>query len=342
MRPDNSKNRVNKAGVSVRAGNSTDEDIAVIENWRASHSRILNDWQSILRTHSEEFDVIFAQRLKRKVTIFDKLTRYSGMKFATMHDIAGCRLIFKNMSDLDKYREKLHNNSPWIKHKRRKANEDPDPYDYVRNPHPSNSGYRGVHDVYEYVSKSQVSKDWNGLFVEIQYRTTVQHAWATANEIAGSMTGYHSKFGRGTEEQHEFFRLTSEIIARAEEGRKSCYPDLTNETLCKLFNDIEKDTHLLQRLQALKTISGHEGLNLFKQNVILVHQENNKIKVFNYSTFPRAREQYFELEEKYGEKADVVLVRTPTVANLKEAYRNYFSDTSEFVNLVKRGLGKLQ
>ncbi len=344
MKPDNSKKRVTKAGVAVRLGNATDEDIAVIENWRASHSKVLRDWQAILRNRCKDSDIIFAQRLKRKVTIFDKLTREPDMKFARMHDIAGCRLIFENMTDLDEYRKNLHNSS-WIKHKRRRADEKPYPYDYVRKPHPSNSGYRGVHDIYEYVARAGSDNAWNGLLVEIQYRTKVQHAWATANEIAGSITGYHSKFGRGTEEQHEFFRLASEIIARTEEGRKSCYPELTNETLCKSFNAIEKDIHLLQDLRALKTISRlrYRGFNILEQNVILVYQEGDRLKTAeSHKTLPPAQKRYFELEKQYSKGFDVVLVRALTGNSLKEAYKNYFSDAKDFVQLVKIGLVKLQ
>ncbi len=344
IEPKFSRNRVNKAGKSIRLRIFTADDIAIIENWRAAHSKVLRDWQATLRTRCKESETVFAQRLKRKTTIFDKLTRHSNMQLSTMHDIAGCRLIFENMKNLNEYRNKLHN-SPWVKHKRRRANEEPYPYDYVKKPHPSNSGYRGIHDVYEYISRKGRSDAWDGLLVEIQYRTKAQHAWATANEITGSMTGNHSKFGRGTEKQHEFFRLASEIIARTEEDTKSCYPNLTNEELYKSFNDIEEDTRLLKSLVDLKIISqsGDERFSILKQNIILIYTKNDNITRFhNYTTLPLAQKKYFELEKEYGETADVVLVRAPTEANLKQAYKNYFSDARDFVHLVKTGLVKLQ
>ncbi len=346
IKPEFPKKRVTRAGDAIRLGDFTADDIVVMENWRASHSKVLRDWQAILRNRCKESDTVFAQRLKRKTTIFDKLARQPKMKFARMHDIAGCRLIFKDMDALNEYRKKLHN-SPWIKHKRRRADEKPYPYDYVSKPHDSNSGYRGIHDVYEYVAKEGRSKDWDGLLVEIQYRTRVQHAWATANEIAGSITGHHSKFGRGTEEQHDFFKLASEIIARTEENKKSCYPNLTNKKLYKLFNDVEYKTHLLQKLKSVKIISylepNDKGFSILKQNIILVHLESDKAtRIFRYKTFPPAQKRYFELEKEYGETADVVLVRAPTEENLKQAYKNYFSDAKDFVQLVESGLEKLK
>ena len=45
-------------------------------------------------------------------------------------------------------------------------------------------GYRGIHDVYEFLVRSTRRREFsNGLQIEIQYRTHVQHAWATAVEV---------------------------------------------------------------------------------------------------------------------------------------------------------------
>ncbi len=111
IKPEYSKKCVNKAGENVRLDNYTDEEIQIIENWRAAHNKILNDWQSTLRVRCKGLDIIFAQRLKRRLTIFDKLNRQPEMHLARMHDIAGCRLIFKNIEQLLEYRNKLH--SSW-------------------------------------------------------------------------------------------------------------------------------------------------------------------------------------------------------------------------------------
>ena len=63
----------------------------------------MNVWQKILskRTKKKKNKIIFAQRLKRKNTIYDKIKRYPDMNLARMHDIAGCRLIFKNIEDIN-------------------------------------------------------------------------------------------------------------------------------------------------------------------------------------------------------------------------------------------------
>lgn len=98
--PKFSKKEINKAasnlGRTLKENgfiSASDEDI--VENWRASHTHILNTWQVVLRNRIKGNSVIFAQRLKRKNTIYDKLERFPDMQLARMHDIAGCRLIFK-------------------------------------------------------------------------------------------------------------------------------------------------------------------------------------------------------------------------------------------------------
>lgn len=334
-KPEYSKERVNRAGNAVRAGNQTAEDILVIENWRAAHNKILNDWQASLRGRCKGKDIVFAQRLKRRSTIFDKLKRQPDMQLARMHDIGGCRLIFKNLGELNAYRQALHKS--WMKHIRRKADIAPYPYDYITNPHPDESGYRGIHDIYQYCARPGRDSAWNNLQVEIQYRTKAQHAWATANEIAGSITGSHSKFGRGDERQKEFFRLASEIIARTEENLTSCYPSLSDQELIQQFIAVDGEIRLLNQLKNLRIAS--EKYDFIKQNIILVHSEvNQRLDVYSFDTLPSAQIKYFQLEKELGDTHDIVLVRAPSQESLRQAYKNYFSDTKDFTRLIDSGL----
>jgi ppGpp synthetase/RelA/SpoT-type nucleotidyltranferase len=83
-----------------------------------------------------------------------------------MDDVAGCRLIFKNIADLYAFRADLH--KARFRHKLR---NDLDKYDYIKEP--KATGYRGIHDVYEYDVNSEAGKALAGLYVEIQYRTLV-------------------------------------------------------------------------------------------------------------------------------------------------------------------------
>ena len=106
--PGGSKSRVNRAGDAVRNGNSTEGDLAAIEEWRAAHRAVLNTFQAILRIRLRGKNVIVAQRHKRKNTIFDKLQRLPKMQLARMDDVAGCRLIFKSIKEIHEFRDEFH------------------------------------------------------------------------------------------------------------------------------------------------------------------------------------------------------------------------------------------
>ncbi|MDX5299682.1 MAG: RelA/SpoT domain-containing protein, partial [Gammaproteobacteria bacterium] len=79
-----------------------------------------------------------------------------------------------------------------FKHKRK---NNIDKYDYIKRP--KSTGYRGIHDVYSYDVNSKNGDKYRGLLIEIQYRTLVQHAWATAVEVIGFITENQPKFQQG-------------------------------------------------------------------------------------------------------------------------------------------------
>src|SRR5690606_17921260 len=142
-----------------------------------------------------------------------------GMQLSRMDDVAGCRLIFRSVKDLYAFRAQFH--KARFNHTRR---NDPDRYDYIKSP--KSTGYRGVHDVYEYDVRSTVGKPLAGLYVEIQYRTLVQHAWATAVEVIGFITESQPKFQKGDKRYEQAMALASEILTRAFENMKGPFPDL--------------------------------------------------------------------------------------------------------------------
>ena len=339
-----SKEKVNNAAKKVekylRNGEQIDNSLEeIIENWRASHTHVLNVWQKILskRTKKNKNRIVFAQRLKRKNTIYDKIKRYPSMKLARMHDIAGCRLIFKNIDDINVFRNELHKAkfNHFLKKEECK--------DYISNP--KESGYRGLHDVYVYKSRDTKgsSKDWDGLLIEIQYRTVYQHAWATAVEIIDSLSNERLKFSEGGEKQQEFFKLASEIIARAYENKTSCRALLTNDELIQAFLKIENEINLLNKLKALKAIHKHTEKILQKNAIIIFDtSKENEIKTFvkPFTNLKFANNMYFKLEKEMP-SANIVLVTSndKKFANsIKNAYRNYFADASDFTKYIDDGI----
>lgn len=328
--PGGSKSRVTRAGEAIRQGSPTDEDLLVIEEWRAAHRRVLNTFQAILRSRTRDRTVHVAQRHKRKLTIFDKLNRFTGMQLARMDDVAGCRLIFNSIEELQDFRSELH--KARFKHKLR---NDPDKYDYIKNP--KLTGYRGIHDVYQYNVNSQAGKGLAGLYIEIQYRTLVQHAWATAVELIGFITQSQPKFQRGDDRYERAMALASELLARAHEQQTGPFPTASNQEVLDDFLLLDKELHLMQTLRGLNSAKGDVT---DKRNSILIFSKEGELEVRNFRDATDALRALFELEKKMPDR-DVVLVRADTSEDVRLAFRNYFTDAREFVRFVDEACSSL-
>lgn len=328
--PGGSKSRVNKAGQNVREGTATTEDLQVIDEWRAAHRSVLNTFQAILRMRTRGTGITVAQRHKRKKTIFDKLDRLPDMQLARMDDVAGCRLIFKNIRDLHAFRDSLH--KARFNHRRR---NDIDKYDYIKKPKPT--GYRGIHDVYEYDVRSSVGQALAGLNVEIQYRTLVQHAWATAVEVIGFVTESQPKFQKGDKRYEHAMALASEILARTHEGLTGPYPEKVDRELVTEFLSLDEELALLRTLRGLNAANGAIS---DRRNAILIFSKDGDLEVRTFKDAPDALRALFSLEREMPDK-DIVLVRADTSDEVRLAFRNYFSDARDFIRLIERACTKL-
>lgn len=329
--PGGSKSRVNKAGENIRDNCATSEDYKVVETWRASHRSVLNTFQSILRNRTKGKHIAVAQRHKRKNTIFNKLKRIPKMELSRMDDVAGCRLIFQSIKELYRFRNNIH--SAKFSHE---IKNEQDKYDYIKKP--KRTGYRGIHDVYSYDVNSEVGKDKKGLLVEIQYRTKVQHAWATAVELIGFITESQPKFQQGDQRYEECMALASEILARHHEKTTGPFPLLSNKTLIENFSNLESELHLLQTLTGLN-ITKRE--NIAHKNMILIFQKDGTLRIHSYKDATDALDELFKLEEESPE-LDIVLVRADTDKDMRLAFQNYFSDAKDFVRYLKTAIGNLK
>lgn len=328
--PGGSKSRVNRAGDAVRANIATADDIHAIEQWRAAHRAVLNTFQAILRTRLRGQPVTVAQRHKRRNTIFNKLSRIPGMQLSRMDDVAGCRVIFSNVKQLNNFRRKFHRAR--FDHKLRNA---VDKYDYIS--HPKSTGYRGIHDVYEYDVNSYTGKLLKGLYIEIQYRTLVQHAWATAVEVVGLITESQPKFEQGDARYTDAMAYASEILARAHEGLKGPFPDMSDKDVVEKFLALDKELSLMSTLRGLNRASGGTSDN---KNWLLIIPPEGTLEIKSFRDAPDALRALFQYEKEMPD-SDIVLVRADTSAEVKTAFRNYFRDARDFVRLVDSGCEKL-
>lgn len=328
--PGGSREKVNKAGASVRNGTASPDDLVIIETWRAAHRNVLNTFQAILRNRTKNLNVIVAQRHKRRNTIFDKLNRLPRLMLGRLDDVAGCRLIFQTLEELNEFRSKFH--KARFKHHRR---NDVDKYNYILNP--KKSGYRGIHDVYEYNVNSKNGDLYSGLNVEIQYRTLVQHAWATAVEVIGFITLSQPKYEQGDNRYVRAMVLASEILARAHEECNGPLPNLSPQDLLAEFASLDKDLGLLRNLKGLNSANNEV---IKGKNTILIFGDSGELQVKTYRDATDALAALFSLE-KENPKLDIVLVRADSADDVREAFRNYFSDAQDFIELIEDGCAKL-
>lgn len=324
VHPVYTKTHITKTGKRLANEVETPEDLMVLENWRASHAYILKTFRTSLSRNIKQGEpkLDLATRLKRKNTIVDKLRTGRSKDLATMHDLAGCRLIFKTIDDLNRYRNRLHKSK--FKHVRIGA----DKYNYIDTP--KKTGYRGVHDVFRYFVKSAGGEKFNGLLMEIQYRTQVQHAWATAVEINDLINQTRIKFDSGVDLNKErFFVLASEYLARQHEGCSGALSDMTNEEIAKEIRVLEGETHIMQSLEAAHA----KKVTLPKNKNIVLQFSRQKLTPWGFRSSSKALAKRAELEQDYPND-DVVYVRGENSKHIASAFRNYFKDASHFVELM--------
>ena len=331
---------LDRAGERIRLGTPTVADLAILDNWRAAHLYVINTFQSSLRArrkrlHAED-DVAIAQRLKRRPTIVDKLSREPGMSLSRMHDIAGCRLIFGAVEELTTFRSLvLESRAGHV------LVGDENRYDYIATP--KATGYRGIHDVYKYAVGSAGGQKWNGLRVEIQYRTAVQHAWATAVEISDIVNSTRLKFNEAEQGIARLFTLCSELLSRAHEGMVGPSPELSDKELMNEYDSLEGRLHAIARLRGLTSSEFHKFARTSKLFILINYTSGPKEATFEAEGFPdytSAVSRYAELESELQDVADVVLVGSSQQDAIKLAYTNYFSDASTFLTLLDLAMGE--
>ena len=187
------------------------------------------------------------------------------------------------------------------------------------------------------------------MLIEIQFRTHLQHIWATAVETMGLFTKEAIKSGQGSDDVKRFFALISSVFA-LREGQNTV-PE-TDSNLDALLAEIQTldDTHqYLSFLSGInvaidkqKTYKG-KYLNSYYLLILNYNTRMLSIKQYKASDFEKANTVYNEIEQQRAEaNIDAVLVRSNSFDTLRSAYPNYFSDLTEFLDIVKSYLRKEQ
>lgn len=331
-----SKREVDKAGEAIAKGLLLDDrgndPLEVLEYWRGVHMEPLHKMMDIASGLMPEAQPLIAGRIKKFDTVVDKLKRPSTpSSLKSTFDIAGCRVLLPDLQAQREYCSRLEALSDIVDGSKTRVR------DYLKVPHPSGSGYRSKHIICKFTGL----KCDQDLFVEVQVRTNLQHAWATALELFDKAAGTRFKFGECDDPHWALFKRSAELIKQLEENGSV---DLRRiKDLCGGQDDAKSVHDAVDTLEAA----------LCSSLVITDHIEDHEYTIVDFfageqtviATGVDAEDamKVYQVHERSGLLAgdgpqdhDTVLVRGGTLEQLWRLYPNYFGDISEFTNLVPK------
>ncbi|MDR2850312.1 MAG: RelA/SpoT domain-containing protein [Verrucomicrobiota bacterium] len=335
--PGYSRNQINRIGEILVAESADMQTRAaaldVLGAWRTLHWYPLHQFQMMLqRSHVAKIDPsgIVAQRLKRLPTIIDKLkNRQQHMALSRMQDIGGLRVVLGAVSKVREVERRIQA-ARWKHHLKNRK-------DYIAEPR--ESGYRGIHLVYEYQSARK--PDFDGLLIEIQLRTRLQHLWATAVETVGVFYQEALKSSLGSAMWLDFFKLASACFALEENEQPSAeFRSLTRDALTARLREHIAAHNLLPLLKAITPLS--EKLPTLPKGTayLLIRAESGgAVSVIPFRDETAASDFYGDLEQAAGTLSgatQVVLVAVSDLRKLRQAYPNFFMNLSDFLKQLNK------
>lgn len=338
-----SNTKINSAGETLKDEfPSSVVQITEAENiltyWRYIHLPILNTFQATLRTKiSNKYKKrgFIAQRLKRASSIILKLQREPNMKLSTMQDIAGIRAVMRSIEDVFSLQKDLKKG----KYKHILKSE----YNYIETPK-QNTGYRSLHLIFQYVNLKHPES--NGLKIEVQIRTRLQHIWATTVETIDIFLGTHLKASQGPDNIREFFKLTSTAFALIEKTPKhvdhETIPSLEIfKTVVSQYENLGIEDKLTGFTVAVDKIKTDSEINKYHYYIITleIDTKHATIRYYNRSQLKQANMDYTIIERQISSENknwQAVLVSTDKISGLIKAYPNYFLDTKDFIKTITK------
>lgn len=332
-----SESEINWAGDILRDPESSDGDfrkaLGFVNDWRMAHLVLDQRFWTVLGPRARSVDPMayLGARLKRIPTMLRKLDRPRRFTLWQMQDIGGLRAVVDTPDHAFALAELLRDASPYFALVGK-------PMDYIQRPKPS--GYRSIHFIYKYVADEEDDPILNDLTIEVQIRTRLQHAWATSNEIVGTFRREALKSGEGDPNWLRLFTLAGAVVARKEGtpiGRTvPSDPAMFDAELADLKNRL----NVFDRVSAYNTTkqiseSVGQDAKLFVLTFNL-KTRNVRISPFAGGEFAAAISRYREAEREHLEDPDydTVLVNVDSVAELHDAFPNYFADTTLFLDTV--------
>ncbi len=343
-----SRSRLKKADKQLRHWEEQSEEelaeaLDVLINYRALHYKPLVEFRQLIARRvasAKTRDAIIVQRLKRLTTILEKLRRFPEMGIYRMQDIGGIRVIVSSLRELNTLHE-LCTSIP-----RRTSHELVTQRDYIAAP--KASGYRGRHLVFRYNSGSDKAEGYDGLQVELQLRTRLQHTWATAVETFEAFLGEKFKSSQGDAAWLDFFAVVSSAFA-LKEGQPvlEAHAALSPQQLYQLVRSKAEQLRVLDMIGSFRVAVERASKESNGGFVLLVLDTVEKVatvRTFPQKGFHEAYQAYEreELRSRREATRQVVLVRADDLKKLTKAYPNYFADLGAFKKELEALLAKAE
>lgn len=345
--PEHSRGQVNRAGATMvdpaAPPEATDWAREVVNNWRAAHEFPLNHLQIRLRRYVSPYgDAAFiAHRLKRLSSIEGKLRRHNRMNLSQMHDIGGCRAVLPTVHEVHDVVQKYETGNATYKC-----------YDYLEKPQAT--GYRGIHIVPSYPEDGS-NPQYQGMKIEIQLRTHLQHIWSTTVESVGTFTDQNLKAGSGSKEWLRFFALMGSYMAQKE--NLPLVPDTPRiqSALRNAISNLALHIDAIAKLEAYgemakimknleTTVKKDLQTNFSYFHIRIKVQDDDSAQVrwrgYSRDQWHKAMQAYEETEKRIHnvDREETVLVRASSVEDLQRAYPNYFANTRMFVEELRQAI----
>lgn len=347
------RHQIDKAGdiiISSKKNEEVSTAIEKINDWRTLHLPVLDALQNTITPLLEKKGIkidLQSRRLKRLTSIQYKLDLNPDMKLGGMQDIGGLRIVVPDVDTLFQALEVLRNTAlegfelVKIMNYIEKEKSTPILYPKITEKFlgPKQSGYRSIHIIYRFLSEN---KDTDGMKVELQLRTKLQHNWAMAVETAGLITKTPLKSSQGADEWLNFFKVVSSLFAIKE--KLPILPEHVEkkynmEKLMKFLYGLNKKYNLGDTLKALEVSNFYAHKEKYKNGYYILNI-NFTQKIVNVEAYPKEKEEeatirYAELEASAQDNVNaVVLVSVPKMKELQDAYPSYFLDTKNFLSVL--------
>jgi ppGpp synthetase/RelA/SpoT-type nucleotidyltranferase len=298
----------------------------IANNWRESHAYPMRSIRGSLRwyMHYRDIEGVTVARLKRMQAIRRKLGRTS-IRLHQFQDLGGCRAILSSLDHVHRLVETMRQ----CRHELRSES------DYIARPKPD--GYRSHHLMFNFQSRGD-SKIFDGKRIEVQIRTRLQHAWATAVESVGLFRGEYLKGDVGDPQWLRLFQLMSAEFALFEgcpeppgvPSHVQRIPEIIAlDKALEATKNLDKLSHAVRFTDI--SVSPRERPTYY---LIKYDNATNEITVETFFAPKSAMASYGSAEffdNKTGRNTkNVVLVEADKVETLKEAYPNYFGDVQLF------------